>query len=75
MTLDINPTPFEAVFHDQFEVHDEGLGTYTIDVSLPGNTGPDDRFPVILVLDGNLFFDIAQSVVHGGMARAGGSLL
>lgn len=75
MPLAMQPAPYVPQRHDQFDVHAEGLGTYTIDVSLPANAPPGQRLPVILVVDGNLFFDAVQSVVHGGMARAGGSLL
>lgn len=75
MSLEIHPAPYTAHSHDRFEVEAEGLGAYTIDVSLPANAPPGQRLPVILVLDGNLQFDLVQVLVHGGMARAGGSLL
>lgn len=75
MAIHITPSRFASCFHDQFEIQADGLGAYTIDVSIPRNLSPADLVPVILVVDGNLFFDCVQSVVHGGMARAGGSLL
>lgn len=54
---------------DQFELSAEGLGRYTIDVSLPPVVTPGVRYPVVVVLDGNLFFDAVQVAVHGRMAR------
>ena len=51
---------------EQFDVTADGLGRYRIDVSLP--PGPDSGgpgFPVILVTDGNILFDIVHTVVHG----------
>lgn len=75
MSLEIHPMPFTPQRHDRFDVVADGLGAYTIDVSMPANAPPGQLLPVIVVLDGNLQFDVVQAVVHGGMARAGGSLL
>lgn len=75
MALDFTPRTFVPQRHDQFDLHAEGLGAYTIDVSLPANTEAGECLPVLLVLDGNLIFDVVQAIVHGGMARVGGSLL
>jgi len=66
--LAIDPQPFAPRNHDQFDITAEGLGTYTIDVSLPGNMPAGARLPVILVVDGNLLFDVVQTAVHGRMA-------
>jgi predicted alpha/beta superfamily hydrolase len=56
--------------HHRFEVAAEGLGRYTIDVSLPaGHERSGARFPVILVTDGNILFDLVQVLVHGSFAR------
>ena len=65
MALNINPQPYEVQGHDQFEIEAEGLGRYTIDVSVPENIAEGDTLHVILVNDGNLFFDIAHTVTHG----------
>jgi predicted alpha/beta superfamily hydrolase len=62
------------VRHDQFEVHAEGLGAYTIDVSTPASVAANARLPVIVALDGNLIFDLVQAIAHGGFAQAGGPL-
>jgi predicted alpha/beta superfamily hydrolase len=61
--------------HDEFEVVAAGLGRYTIDVSLPreAQTG-GAKFPVILVTDGNILFDIAQTVMHGRATSLGSFL-
>lgn len=75
MPLEFQPQPYKPQNHDQFDVQASGLGAYTIDVSLPADAPAGVRLPVVLVLDGNLIFDIVQSAMHGGMARAGGSLL
>lgn len=70
MTLDFRPQSLERRNHHRFEATAEGLGRYTIDVSLPfGNHRADTGFPVILVTDGNLFFDIVQPIVHGELAK------
>lgn len=74
MPLDVTPRPFAPALRDQFEVCAEGLGVYTIDVSLPANLPAGVRLPIVLVLDGNLIFDLAQAIMHGGMAVAGGVL-
>ena len=61
--------------YDRFDVTADGLGRYTIDVSLPrGHDQPGARFPVILATDGNLLFDMVQVAMHGGFAVAGGML-
>lgn len=68
---------FEPFADDTSRIHRflttaEGLGRYTIEVSLPpGPLDPAARLPVILVTDGNLFFDVVQSVCHGRMVAAG----
>jgi predicted alpha/beta superfamily hydrolase len=51
---------------DQFDVSAEGLGRYTIDVALPtGHERGDTKYPVILVTDANILFDMVQVVAHG----------
>lgn len=50
----------------QFVVEARGLGRYTIDVSLPRARKPGEKFPVIVVTDGNMFFDTVQAYLHGG---------
>jgi predicted alpha/beta superfamily hydrolase len=75
MTLKFQPKPLESPDHHRFEVVADGLGRYVIDVSLPpGHAKGDAQYPVILVTDGNLLFDIAQVQVHGGFATASGVL-
>lgn len=75
MTLDFRPRSIEARNHHRFEVDAEGLGRYTIDVSLPFGDHPvGTRFPVILVTDANLFFDVVQPIVHGELAKQVGLL-
>src|SRR5579862_4406951 len=67
--LDFKPRPAEIQNHDRFEVLAEGLGRYTIDVSLPaGYDRGDGKFPVTLVTDGNLLFEMVQPIVHGDFA-------
>lgn len=56
--------------HERFMVEADGLGRYVIDVSLPANAPADAQLPIILTLDGNLLFDLARSIVHGGMSAA-----
>ena len=69
MTLAFTPRPFQPANHDQFEVTAAGLGRYTIDVSLPaGYATSGQTYPVILVVDGNLLFDVVQTVAHGRFA-------
>lgn len=69
MPLLLKPQPIPSQPLHRFEVHAEGLGRYTIDVSLPHGAGADDtRYPVILVTDGNILFDLVQPQVHGGFA-------
>jgi predicted alpha/beta superfamily hydrolase len=66
MTLEINPKPFQPSNHDRFEVEAEGLGRYVIDVGLPpGGVAEGEKLPVILAVDGNLFFEIVQPIVNG----------
>jgi len=73
--LELRPKPTVRQDHHQFEVAAEGLGRYVVDLSLPpGHGGRDAKYPVILVVDGNLFFDAVASQVHGGMAQAGSTL-
>ncbi|MBL0116464.1 MAG: hypothetical protein IPP45_14305 [Sphingomonadales bacterium] len=45
-----------------------------IDVSIPANLARDSRLPVILVLDGNLIFDLVQAIAHGRFTEAAGPL-
>jgi predicted alpha/beta superfamily hydrolase len=70
MSLTLSPRPFLVRNHDQFEVRADGLGRYTIDVSLPPDheTG-SARYPVVLTTDGNILFDLVQVVVHGRFTR------
>jgi predicted alpha/beta superfamily hydrolase len=56
--------------HERFMVEAAGLGRYAIDVSLPANVPANTPLPIILVLDGNLLFDLARATVHGGMSSA-----
>jgi len=74
MPLDFTPRAYAPARRDQFEVFAEGLGAYTIDVSLPANAPAAVALPIVLVLDGNLIFDLVHAVMHGGMAIAGGPL-
>lgn len=67
MSLKISPQPASVHNHDRFEVTAAGLGRYTIDVSLPAAyAAAEDRYPVILVTDGNAYFDLVRAIVHGG---------
>lgn len=72
MALAITPRPFASIRHDQFDVFAEGLGAYTIEVSLPPNISSHTRLPVIIVLDGNLIFDLVQTIAHGSFAQTAG---
>ena len=73
MPLNIDPRPAATERHDQFEVSAEGLGRYVIDVSLPGEYAASSaKYPVILVVDGNLLFDTVQAQVHGRFNVGGG---
>ncbi|MDP6810361.1 MAG: alpha/beta hydrolase-fold protein [Pseudomonadales bacterium] len=74
MALSIEPKSYTSQQHDQFEVTAEGLGRYVIDVSLPPGVTPGTTYPVILVTDGNLLFDIAQCVAHGRSQQLGSLL-
>jgi hypothetical protein len=66
MSLAFEPRPVQAHNLDQFDVVAEGLGRYTIDVSLPpGYQTSGARYPVILTTDGNILFDIVHVIVHG----------
>jgi predicted alpha/beta superfamily hydrolase len=66
MTFQIQPKPFQPTNHDRFEVEAEGLGRYVIDVGLPpGGAADDEKLPVVLAVDGNLFFEIVQPLVNG----------
>ncbi len=72
MSLDIDPKPLEIPSCHQFEVSSDGLGRYTIDVSLPaGYDASDESYPVVVVLDGNLLFDVAHSILNGRFAAMG----
>jgi predicted alpha/beta superfamily hydrolase len=55
-----NPDRFQLL------VSTEGLGRYVIDVSVPARRRDGERFPVILVTDGNWHFEMVQAAVHGG---------
>ena len=60
---------------EQFDVTAEGLGRYRIDVSLPpGHDRGGARYPVILVTDGNILFDMVHTVVHGRFTELGNTL-
>lgn len=75
MTLEFDPQPASTEGHDQFDVTADGLGRYTIDISLPSVQDKEEaRFPVVLAVDGNLLFDVVQVALHGGFARVGGML-
>lgn len=67
MSLELSPEPRTNANLLQFVVDAQGLGRYTIDVSLPAKRTPDEKFPVILVTDGNVLFDAVQSYLHGGL--------
>ena len=49
-----------------FDLQDEHLGDYVVDVSLPEGAPPSDRLPVIVALDGNILFDQLRALLHGG---------
>src|SRR5262245_48385016 len=75
MLMEFEPKPAPSHGHDQFEVVADGLGRYTSDVSLPpGDDREGPGMPVVLVVDGNLLFDVAQVALHGGFASVGGML-
>ena len=60
---------------DQFDATADGLGRYRIDVSLPpGHDQGDTRFPVILVTDGNILFDMVYTMAHGRFAALSNTL-
>jgi len=71
MKLDFQPQRVHTHEYDRFEVEAEGLGRYTIEVSLPSNFSVSSgaRLPVILVTDGNFMFDLTQTLVHGNLAN------
>ena len=55
-----------ATNFEQLDISADGLGRYTIDVALPaGHDRGDAKFPVILVTDANILFDMVQVVAHG----------
>ena len=69
--IEFSPQAFQSRNHDQFEIFVEGHGRYTIDVSLPeGYESSSNKYPVILVTDGNLLFDIVQTAVHGRISKS-----
>jgi len=75
MAIEFEPQPTSTHRHDRFDVVADSLGRYTIEVSLPpGHDRDGARFPVVLVVDGNLLFDVAQVALHGGFASVGGML-
>jgi predicted alpha/beta superfamily hydrolase len=69
MAVSIEPKPYKPLRRDQFEVRADGLGAYTIDVSIPPNVPAGSRLPVILAVDGNLIFDFVHAVAHGGFSE------
>ena len=70
MALTLNAQPIETPSVHRFEVCADGLGRYTIDVSLPrGYEQSDTAYPVVLTTDGNILFDIVQVQLHGGFAQ------
>jgi predicted alpha/beta superfamily hydrolase len=75
VTLRLEPQPATTTRHYQCDVEAPGLGRYTIDVSLPaGYDSGDIRYPVVLVVDGNLIFDVAQAALHGRFAGYGSTI-
>ena len=73
MAIKFEPHPASTQRHDRFDVVAEGLGRYTIDISLPTEHHRKNAFfPVVLAVDGNLLFDVAQVSLHGGFAIVGG---
>src|SRR5580698_3303853 len=70
----IDPKPASAGHHDQFEVVADVHGRYVIDVSLPAKIEPGLKLPVVLVVDGNYFFDTVQVAVNGRFAEETASL-
>lgn len=74
MTFDFNPLPLSLGNRERLEVSAEGLGCYTIDISLPEGLSPKDRLPVILVLDADILFDVTWAIVHNGIASMGSRL-
>jgi predicted alpha/beta superfamily hydrolase len=75
MAIEFEPQPASIHRHDQFEVVADGLGRYTIDISLPAGHDRDRaRYPVVLVVDGNLLFDAAQVALHGRFVSTGSLL-
>ncbi len=67
--LALHPRPATPRPYDTFEVVADGLGRYTIEVSLPaGYEHGEGTYPVILATDGNLLFDLVQAEVHGRFA-------
>lgn len=75
MAIEFEPQPASTQRHDRFDVVADGLGRYTIEVSLPpGHDRDGARFPVVVVVDGNLLFDVTQVALHGGFASVGGML-
>ncbi len=69
MTLSLTPLPIDTHTFERFEVDAEGLGRYTIDVSLPPGAKEGERYPLIVVTDGNAFCDLVRVIVHGDFAR------
>jgi hypothetical protein len=73
--IDLEPQPATTTNHHQFEVTAEGLGRYSIDVSLPaGYQSSGRKYPVVLAVDGNLLFDIVEVTMHGRFASMGSAL-
>src|SRR5262252_7155951 len=75
MSLKPSPQPAKTTHHYQFEVEAKGLGRYSIDVSLPpGIQSEKYRYPLVLVVDGNLLFDQVQVSLHGRFVSYGGMI-
>ncbi|NIB38185.1 alpha/beta hydrolase [Pseudomaricurvus alkylphenolicus] len=70
----VNPAQTEPLApvnkrHHHFEVMADGLGRYTIDISLPqGYELSNQNYPVVLTTDGNLLFDRVAVELHSGSA-------
>jgi predicted alpha/beta superfamily hydrolase len=72
--IKIDPKTARADRHDQFEAVAERHGRYVIDVSLPSGIEPGAKLPIVLVVDGNYFFDVVQVAVNGLFAEETASL-
>ncbi|MBS0412640.1 MAG: alpha/beta hydrolase [Proteobacteria bacterium] len=63
--------PYASPFRQRLEVNAPGLGRYVIDVSLPEGVDPGERMPVIVLLDGNLLFELGRAVLHNRIGSLG----